>query len=106
MKKKAKAKKKKADGIAELLELLKTHRHLVHSLTLHPKAVKRMLKGRSARRLVASPSTRAALARVAGPEPGGSKAVCRKRTAHLCPKRTRCPYRTRSIADCGKQTAF
>src|ERR1700752_3730404 len=97
---------KRPKGLEELLGVLKSHPQLVHALVFDPTRVKSLLRSDTARRLVAGLDTRAFLRRVAGSEDGGPIAVCKKRTAHLCPKGTRCPGGTRHIKHCAGTTTL
>jgi hypothetical protein len=87
--------KKKAKGMGEVLDLLKTHPDLVHALVFNPGKVKRLLRSKAARRLVPGVNTRSLLKRVAGAGDGAPIAVCLSKTAHLCYNGTRCAYLTR-----------
>lgn len=87
--------KKKHKGIGELLELLKARPELVNALVFDPASVKRLLKGKTARRLILGVDTRAFLRRALGSGAGGPIALCLQRTASLCLKGTRCPKATR-----------
>jgi hypothetical protein len=85
--------KKNDKGIGELLDLLKTHPELISALVFDPVSIKRLLKSKSARRLVLGVDTRAFLRYVAGPKNGGPIAMCRRHSRIICPKAeiTRCP---------------
>ena len=70
-------------GMSELLKLLKTHPELISALVFDPKSIRRLLKGKAARKLALGVDTRAFLEYLAGPG-GGPIALCLPRTARLC----------------------
>jgi hypothetical protein len=91
--------------MTELLELLKNHPELVHALVFNPTKVKRVLKSKSARKLVRSVHTKTFLRRIAGhSEDGGPIARCGHGTKHLCPKGTRAPNKMAHFAHCVRGT--
>jgi hypothetical protein len=94
------------NGMGELLEVLKTHPDLISALVFDPVSIKRLLKTKAARRLVLGVDTKAFLRYLAGPQDGGPIAHCLKRTAVLCPKKTRCPHGlgTKHPTPCGPHT--
>ena len=88
------------------LEVLKTHPELISALVFDPLSIKRLLKTKSARRLVLGVDTKAFLRYLGGAQDGGPIAHCLKRTAVLCPKKTRCPkgLGTKHPTPCGPYT--
>jgi hypothetical protein len=70
-------------GMRELLKLLKAHPELISALVLDPRSVRRLLKGKAARKMTLGIDTRALLEYVAGPG-GGPIAMCLVRTARFC----------------------
>jgi hypothetical protein len=74
------------DGMAELLDLLKTHPELISALVFEPKNIKRLLKSKAARQLVLGVDLKAFLRHVAGPGDGGPIALCSRGTRFLLPR--------------------
>jgi hypothetical protein len=100
--------KKNDKGVGELLELLKTHPELISALVFDPVSIKRLLKGKAARRAVLGVDVRAFLRYVAGPGDGGPIALCRRGSGMLTPKGevSHCPpaLGTRALNPSGGRT--
>ena len=83
---KKQAVKKKDKGMGALLELLRGRPELVHAVIFNHARVKRLLKGKAAKKLALGVNARKTLQkRVARVEHGGPAAMCLARTAHLFP---------------------
>jgi hypothetical protein len=91
--------KKNDNGMDELLELLKSHPHLVSALVFNPTSIKRFLESKAARRLLIGVDIRALLAFIAGPAKDAPVMLCVSRSRILSPFR-RCLGRSRPFMKC------
>jgi hypothetical protein len=91
--------KKKDTGLDELLALLKRKPELIKEIVFDPDAITRLLRNKTARRLVRGVAPNAFLTYVAAPEDGYPIAQCLQRTLILCAKGTKA-----YVAGCGSGT--
>jgi hypothetical protein len=80
--------KKNDRGMTELLSLLKAHPDLIRDLVFDPNSIIRVLRSRSARRLVRGRDVQEFLTRMAAPEDGYPISQCYGATKALCGKGT------------------
>ena len=76
------------NGMGELLQLLQSNPELIKELVFNSRRVMRLLRRKSARRLVRGVNTREFLNYVSGPDDGYPVAVCGGNTGHLYAKGT------------------
>jgi len=80
--------KKKDKGMNELLGLLRAHPELIRDLVFDPYSIMKVLRSRSARRLVRGQDVEAFLMRMAAPVHGLPISQCYGGTQSLCGKGT------------------
>jgi hypothetical protein len=95
--------KKNDNGMDELLELLKSHPHLVGALVFNPTSIKRFLKSKAAQRLLIGVDTRALLTLMAGPGKDAPVMLCVSRSRILSPFR-KCRRPSRAFMKCASRS--
>jgi hypothetical protein len=93
--------KKNDRGMTELLSLLRAHPDLIRDLVFDPNSIMRVLRSRSARRLVRGRDAQEFLTRMAAPADGYPISQCYAATKTLCGKGTMaCVGNTKPIPNC------